>query len=87
LPLVYLYIYFDTKYPLAAGGASPFVYEMHKSGLAGWRFGYFSTNNDLMRRSAKLYETPPLVSLRLYPRAARMGAINHLVNSTSKLLR
>lgn len=43
-----------------------------KACLAGWRFGFISTNNDLMRRSTKLYETPPLVSLRLYPRAARM---------------
>jgi len=39
-----------------AGGASSFVYAHIKSGLAGWRFGSFSTNNDLMRRSAKLYE-------------------------------
>ena len=58
-----------------AGGASSFVYEIHKSGLAGWRFGFISPNKDLLRRSTILYETLHLVSLRLYPRAARMGQL------------
>jgi len=39
-----------------------------KDRLAGWRFNFLSPNNDLLRRSTTHYETPPMVSLRLYPR-------------------